>query len=135
MEIEYALIADYAEVVSGKLYLMGGGWDAIAMAQAPGPARLAVAAGVRIGWEETNRVVPVTKQVEDDDGQMLVKLEAAVNVGRPPHLAPGTAQLAQIAANVSLQVEAFGGYRVVLAVDGPGGPVRHLPFRVVQTPR
>ena len=34
-EIDYLLVADRAEVVSGKLYLMGGSWDRITPPQFP----------------------------------------------------------------------------------------------------
>ena len=75
--------------------------------------RLAVAVGVRLGWEETNRPVPVRVSVEDDDGNELVRIEAQVNVGRPTHLPPGSTQPAQIAANLPVTVPRHGGYRVV----------------------
>lgn len=132
MEIEYALIADYAEVVSGKLYAMGGGWGVSNVPALPAQVRVALAAGIRVGWDETNRAIPVTISVEDDDGRVLVQFEAGVNVGRGANLVPGTSQLAQLAANMSVACEAAGGYRVTVQVDGPGGPVRQIPFRVEQ---
>src|SRR5262245_60742756 len=127
VDIEYALIADYAEIVAGKLYLMGGGWDSFALSAVPGQLRLALAVGVRIGWEETNRSIPVQATVEDDDGRQVAKLEAAVNAGRPPNLAPGTGQLAQLAAHFIVPVETAGGHRVTIIV---GDQSRYLPFRV-----
>ena len=41
MDIDYAIIADYAEVVGSKLYLMGGGWDTSTMPEVPFQLRLA----------------------------------------------------------------------------------------------
>ena len=133
MDIDYALISDYAEITAGKLYVMGGGWDQYRLADVPGQLRLAVAVGVRVGWEETNREVPVVIVVEDDDGQALVRIEGAVNVGRPPGLPPGATQLAQLAANVAVNVQAYGGFRVsISAGEGDGQRGRTLPFRVVR---
>jgi len=45
MEFDYALLADHAEVINGKLYLMGGGWDVRHAPQAPARAQFAVALG------------------------------------------------------------------------------------------
>lgn len=135
MDIDYALLADHAEVVSGKLYLMGGGWDTRYVKETPAQARIAVAVGVRIGWEETNRATPVRIEVEDDDGQSLARVEANINVGRPPNLAPGSTQLTQLAVALPVTLGSHGGYRVVIrAGEGPGAIERSLPFRALPPP-
>lgn len=134
MELDYALIADHAEITGGKLYLMGGGWDTFAATRFPAPVRFAVAAGVRVGWEETNRPIAVTMRLEDDDGKVLTRIEGTVQVGRAATLVAGSTQLAQIAAVISIQVERPGGHRVVVEVVDQGEPAirRVLPFRLVQ---
>lgn len=129
MDIDYALIADYADLAAGKLYLMGGGWDTITVADVPATMRIAVAIGVRFGWEETNRPTAVTITIEDDDGAALVTMQGQVNVGRPAGLPPGSTQLAQMAANAALTIAKPGGFRVRIQA-GEGGPERALPFRV-----
>lgn len=135
MDIDYALLADHADIAGGKLYVNGGGWDRYALPQVPGPVRLAVATGIRIGWEETNKPIPVAMVVEDDDGRQLMRIDAVVNVGRPPQLPAGSSQLAQVAANAHFQAPHYGGYRVqISAGDGAAGsPVamRSLPFHIV----
>lgn len=133
MRIEYSLIADHAEVVNGKLYLMGGGWDTTYAPQAPALVRLCVATGVRIDWGELGREFPVLIVIEDDDGGELVRIQGAVSATQAPHSVPGSAQLAQIAASLPLTLSAFGGYRVHISV-GPEGEAEHcnLPFRLVE---
>lgn len=134
MDIDFALIGDYADIVNGKLYLMGGGWDTFHAQQEPAQVRLSLAVGVRFGWEETNQAVPVRITIEDDDGKELLRADGAVNVGRPPTLPPGSTQLAQMAANLALAVPRFGGYRIRISAGPVERPVeRLLPFRVVQT--
>jgi hypothetical protein len=134
MDIDYAVVADHAEINGGKLYLMGGGWDNYRLPELPGQVRIAVAIGVRVGWEETNRDVPVTIRIEDDDGKTVVRLDANVNVGRPANLPPGSTQLAQLAANLGFGVESYGGFRVVVtAGSGEAAPEKTLPFRVIRT--
>ncbi len=133
MDIQFALLADHAEIVSGKLYLMGGGWTTSYAAVIPATIRLAIVVGVRVGWEETNQPVPVRITVENDDGQEFVRIDGQVNVGRPVGLAPGSAQVAQMAANVPVTLPAFGGYRVQIVAGGEGQPVEeNLPFRLEQ---
>jgi hypothetical protein len=133
MEIDYALIADYAEIVGGKLYVMGGGWDLYRSPPPPVQMRMAVAVGLRLGWDETNQPSPVSVVVEHEDGAELARIDGQVNVGRPAHLAPGSSQLAQIAVNLSLTLERLGGYRVRIAAgEGTSGASRSLPFRVMQ---
>lgn len=135
MDIEFALVADAAEVVAGKLYLLGGGWDTYHAPTLPAPVRLAVALGVRVEWEETNRSIPVRIAVEDDDGAPFAHVDGAVSVGRPPTLPPGSAQVAKLAVNFSLSLPQYGGYRVLVAVgEGEEERVRSLPFRLVGVP-
>ena len=131
MDIEYVLIADYAEIVAGKLYVMGGGWDNTTAPEVPAGIRMAVAVGVRLGWEETNTAIPVEMTVHDDDAQELVRVNGAVQVGRSAELLPGSTQLAQIAINLQLNLPTFGGYRVRV-VAGGGDLTRSLPFRLVR---
>lgn len=123
------MIADYAEIVGGKLYLMGGGWDTYGLGDVPGQIRFAIALGVRIAWDETNQPQHVVVTIEDDDGQVAVRIEGDLNVGRPPDLPPGASQLAQMAANVPLTVQKFGGYRARIQA---GGDELSLPFRVIK---
>ena len=133
MRIEYAVLADHAEIVNGKLYLMGGGWDTYNATQVPVNVRMAIAIGVRIEWDETNKPVPVRVYVEDDDGLEIVRAEGALNVGRPPHLPPGSGQLAQMAVTLPANVPQFGGYRVrIVAREEELVDELALPFRVNQ---
>lgn len=131
MEIDYLLLAEHAEVTGGKLYLMGGGWDTMNVAEAPASVRLILAAGVRVEWDETNVAVPLLVRVDDDDAQEVFRLEGQMNVGRPPHLPSGTSQLSQMTFALALKLPRFGGYRVSLTAGTGENPVRRsIPFRL-----
>lgn len=131
MEIEYAILADYAEVSGGKLYLMGGGWDTYGAAEAPASLRMAVVLGVRIGWEETNQPTPVRIWIDDDDAQEILRMDGSLTTGRPPNLPPGSTQLSQLAANLPVTLPRFGGFRVNIAVGTePNAVERRIPFRL-----
>ncbi|GAB4329343.1 MAG: hypothetical protein Kow0010_13640 [Dehalococcoidia bacterium] len=132
MDIEYVIVADHAEIAANRLFLMGGGRDAFRTDNMPGPLRMAIAVGIRVGWEETNLPHTIIATVEDDDGKELVRINAQVNVGRPPELPPGSSQLAQLAAPMVLQVQRYGGYRVrVVTGEGTSNREVTIPFRVL----
>ncbi|MEO9256573.1 MAG: hypothetical protein ABI305_13620 [Tepidiformaceae bacterium] len=131
MDIEHVLLADYAEVVGGKLYLMGGGWDTNTVNELPAALRLAVALGLRIEWDETDLLIPVLIRIEDDDGREYLRMEGSIQTTRPADLPDGATQLSQLAANLPLTLPSAGGYNVrVLAGSGDNEVQRSLPFRV-----
>ncbi|MFN8616892.1 MAG: hypothetical protein U0837_07315 [Dehalococcoidia bacterium] len=135
MEIDYLVLAEHAEVTGNKLYLMGGGWDTMTVAEVPANVRLILAAGVRIEWDETNAPVPLLVRVDDDDAQEVFRLEGQMNVGRPPHLPPGTSQLSQMTFALSLKLPRFGGYRVSLTASVAERLARRsIPFRLAGPP-
>ncbi|MEO8540171.1 MAG: hypothetical protein ABI577_10565 [bacterium] len=131
MEIDYLLLAEHSEVTGGKLYLMGGGWDTMNVAEAPASVRVTLAAGVRVDWDETNVPVPLIVRVDDDDAQEVFRLEGQMNVGRPPHLPAGSSQLSQMTFALALKLPKFGGYRVSLSAGLNERQVRRaIPFRL-----
>lgn len=136
MKIDYAILADHAEIVSARLYLMGGGRDVFPVPRLPGVARLAVAVGIRVEWEETNSRHPVLVALEDEDGKELVKIRASINVGRPAGLAPGSSQLAQFASAIMFNVAEEGGFRARIVAGEEEAAIEHrVPFRVTQAPQ
>jgi hypothetical protein len=131
MDIEHVLLADYAEIVGGKLYLMGGGWDTNTVNELPAALRVAVALGLRIAWDETDIIIPVVIRIEDDDGREFLRMEGSIQTTRPADLPEGATQLSQLAANLPLTVPSAGGYTVrVIAGSGETEVQRSLPFRV-----
>jgi hypothetical protein len=131
MKLEYALVADHAEIVHGRLFLMGGGRDVFPADTLPAMVRISLAVGVRINWDETNLAHDIVATVDDEDGKQLVKIQAGVNVGRPAGLPPGSSQLAQFASVIPLRVESYGGFRVhITAGTGDDAPQHSIPFRV-----
>ena len=132
MDIDYALLADYAEIVNSKLYVMGGGWDVNTVASLPANLRFSVALGVRVDWEETGQPIPVTVVVEDDDGAEYVRVQGQMQVSRGKVQLEGSTQLSQLAATLGVTFANAGGYRVrAVAGEGEGAVEQRLPFRVI----
>jgi len=136
MEIDYMILAEHAEVTGGKLYLMGGGWDTMHVADAPAAVRMMVAAGIRVEWDETNVQLPISLRVDDDDAQEVFRLDGQMNVGRPPTLLAGTSQLSQMTFAIQAQFKSLGGYRITLVAGAEGAQARRsIPFRLARAIR
>ena len=90
------LLADFAQVVQGKLYIMGGGWSVTG----PQPQPSAVALKIEVPWTQTNRRHEFKLELLDADGRAVVLpgpegekpviMAGQFEVGRPPGVSPGT---------------------------------------------
>ena len=90
------LLADNAQAVNGKLYILGGGWDLTG----PGPVLMAIALKVEVPWIEANRPhkLGLALFTEDEQpvkipgpvGDQAVEVGANFEVGRPPGVRPGS---------------------------------------------
>jgi hypothetical protein len=121
ISLDYLLVADGAQVVGGKLYLLGGGWDRLTVSKFPGqPATpFAVAVGVNVPWSLTNRKMSFSIDVRDADGGHVGQLVGGeFEVGRPPGLRSGAAQRFQVAGPAGPELPAAGRYVIECAIDG-----------------
>jgi hypothetical protein len=89
------MLADSAQLVHGKLYVLGGGWDACTSA-----CFASVVVLVRVPWYECNKKHRWELILEDADGMPIVvrdekgsiapiRLEAPFELGRPPGVSEG----------------------------------------------
>jgi hypothetical protein len=130
--VEWLILADSAQVVGSKLFLLGGGWDVLTVnSEFPVQHFCAVAAAFRVPWTETNRPFAVEIEVVDEDDGSLARLAAQAEVGRPPGITPGQPQRTQIAATISISFPHPGTYAVIARVEGQE---KHVPFNVVPGP-
>ncbi|MEI6727006.1 MAG: hypothetical protein WCN81_12385 [Actinomycetes bacterium] len=121
VSLDYLLVADGAQVVGGKLYLLGGGWDRVVVPQLPGrPATpFSVAVGINVPWSLTNRKMTFSVDVLDADGGHIDTLAAGgFEVGRPTGLRAGASQRFQLAGPAAPVFPTAGRYVVQCAVDG-----------------
>ena len=131
MEIEWLILADAAEIVANKLYLLGGGWNRFTVTTAfPAQHRMAAAVAFRVPWNNTNERHRFEIEVSDGDGQAMGKVEGQFEVGRPPGTPPGEDQRAQIVANIDVRFDEPGSFEIVARIDGQHD--RHFPFYVIE---
>lgn len=134
------LLADAAQEVGGKLYILGGGWSI----KAAVPTPMAIALKIGIPWTETNKRHDLRLQLLGEDGQepevigpdgqpttAEIVVAAQFEVGRPPGLPPGTELDAPLAVSVgSIPLRPGRGYVWRLEIDGASQEHWQLPFRV-----
>lgn len=123
------LLADFAEAINGKLYIMGGGWSITG----PDPNPSAVAIKIEVPWDEANKrhslelallnsdgqPVTVPTPIGDQLGDQPVVLRGDFEVGRPPGLKPGTPLDMALALNIGpLPLKADSRYVWRCSIDG-----------------
>ena len=129
--IDFLLTADFAEVVQGKVYLMGAGWDKFAPAAYPAVMRIGLAAGIRVPYLESNVPHHLSVTLRSGDGEDLFKIEGDLETGRPPG-SRGESVLVPLAVNAQVNVPAPQLMELVAVVDGRS--TRRISIRAVGTP-
>lgn len=120
------LLADAAQAVDGKLYILGGGWSVTG----PQPSPSALAIKIEVPWSETNRRHRWEAHLEDADGATVtfstpegdqrMALDGDFEVGRPPGVLEGTPIDLPLAVGlVPLPLEP-GRYVWRITIDGVG---------------
>ena len=133
MRLTSAMLADAAQVQSGKLFVLGGGFDTISVRQLPATHRsVSLAMVAEVGPDERQQDLELIVQLVDEDGGELgVMAKGKLRVGAPPNLPPGSPSVVPIVSpfhNVTFP-EAKGYAFVVTMNDTELTRVR---FRVVK---
>ena len=130
--VEWLILADEAEVVNGKLYMMGGGWDRLTAQSLPWRQHMTIAVAIRVPWMETNRQTQVEIDLQDGSGNSLAKVDGQFVVGRPAQSVPGQPLRTQIAIKMDAKFQKLGTYVVVCRLHGAETT---FPFSVVASPQ
>lgn len=120
------LLADSAQEVGGKLYILGGGWSITG----PDPTPSAIAIKLEVPWDRANHRYKLLLELVTADGEPVmvpgpsgedVPLQVSANfeAGRPAGLKPGTPLDGAMAINFGpLPLEPDTRYEWRLTVDG-----------------
>jgi hypothetical protein len=134
------MLADYAQAVNGKLYIVGGGWNILYVA-----SPTAVAIQMHVSWDLTNARHTWRLELLDSDGaavvvpgpveEQAVALEGDFEVGRPPGAPLGSEQGVVLAINLApLPLTAGARYEWRLSVNGQSDENWRLPFSFMGQP-
>lgn len=115
--VDFLILADRAESINGKLYLMGGVWDQIGVIDFSKPIVFSIALGILIPWNATNLDHKLRVQVLDEDGNQLFSVDGGFKVGRPPQLPQGASQHNVLAITVSAVLPKSGTYSVEATIN------------------
>lgn len=118
VRVEWMILADYAEISNGKLYLMGGAWEFIRAESFPFRKAVFLAAALRIPWNATNEKHGFSFEVQDEDGGQMARVEGEFETGRPPGIPYGQSQHFPMVLNMGLEFPKAGTFSIIARVDG-----------------
>ena len=115
------LLADAAQEVNGKLYVLGGGWSVTGPALPP----MAIAIKLDVPWSAANEQHQFLLELVDQDGHEVpagdgngVRAEGAFEVGRPVGVAVGSDIDFAFAVTIPSFPVPPGRYSWRLSIDG-----------------
>jgi len=135
MRCTAALLADAAQVVGGKLYLLGGAFDVLTAREFPATHRaLSLVVIVEVGPGDRNRDLELSTRLFDEDGNPLeVESKATFRVGAPSTLPAGATSLVPLVTVFgNLRFPHAGGY--VFIVEHEEQEIARVPLRLQLPP-
>ncbi len=131
IEVDFLVLADRAEVLNGKLYMMGGGWDSIGTLGPEQPVQFTAAVGFLVPWNATNIDHACSIRLEDADGTDVLSLGYGIKTGRPPNLPDGATQRVTVCLPISAGFPKPGMFALVATA---GSDQKRVAFHVRQMP-
>jgi hypothetical protein len=127
------MLADAAQEVNGKLYVLGGGWSVTG----PDLPPMAIAIKLDVPWSAANEEHQFTLELIDQDGHAVpagdsggVRAEGSFEVGRPVGLLAGSDIDFAFVVTIPPFPVAAGRYLWRLTIDGETHEDWSRPFQV-----
>jgi hypothetical protein len=124
VEVEWLILADSAQVIGNKLYMLGGGWDVLAVQKSlPIQQHCSVAFSIKVPWNETNQrhsfeIEMVSEDQNTEEPKSMMKMGGQFEVGRPPGIPQGQDQRFQLAVDMVISIDIPGIKTVIARIDG-----------------
>ena len=116
------MLADAAQVVDGKLYVLGGAWNRYHCHAFPTQAAMAFAVSVLVDWEDSGRRFPVTLALVDEAGVPIIpEITAQAEVGRPE--GERTQHRTLLAVSANIMIPRAGRYTLQASAGGSSARV------------
>jgi hypothetical protein len=135
MEVDFALLADAAEVSNGKLYVIGGAIDTVWSAALPVVhPRLSFIMRLLISPAEVGRKHTLEVHIMDEDGRRIATVGGGLETARNANLPPGWKHgFLSVLNFANLQFEKFGNYNFEIVINNSS--LKSIPFRIAQRPQ
>jgi hypothetical protein len=134
------LLCDSAQVMGGKLYILGGGWSYFWLAAEGMPIGFVLGIDLILPWEFANRHMKLAVALLDEDGEPVtndadqpIRIEGEVVAGRAPTARAGTDIHIPLTLPFGPLTLGPGGYVCALTIDGE--PVNKATFQVALAQR
>jgi hypothetical protein len=135
MDLDFAFLADAADVASSKLYVLGGAFDTVYVPQFPAthPA-LAVVLRLLLGPLDLDRKHKLDIVLLDADGRTIASAPTELTVARSPDLPAGWKQPFTLPLRfLNTPFQHPGHYSIEILVNGT--MLKTIPLRVLQAGR
>ncbi|MBI1978416.1 MAG: hypothetical protein HYS55_06645 [Candidatus Omnitrophica bacterium] len=133
MDVDFAFLADAAEVANGKLHLVGGAFDTIWTRSTPlRYPKVSFAMRLLLSAAELDRKHRVEIKIMHEDGKVIPpSIGGELEIKRNPNLPKGWKQgFLSVMNFVDLTFPVFGDYSFELLVNNTS--VKSIPLRIAQ---
>jgi hypothetical protein len=130
-EVEFALLANAAQVSSDQLIsMLGGGWDTGTLPEEAYPAGVVLNVVFRVVFDadEVGKGHAGEVIIEDERGDRLATVTFTMNVQRVEELPPGWKTNVSVVTPVPVQFPRPGIYAVSITIGGK--PLKRFPLRM-----
>jgi hypothetical protein len=130
-EVEFALLANSAQINDQLISMLGGGWDTATLPEEAYPVGLVLNVVLRLTFEadEAGKAHAGEVAVEHGNGERLATVSFTVNVQRrEEELPPGGKITAALVIPMPVQFPGPGSYAVLITVGG--SPLKTIPLRM-----
>ena len=134
MQVDFAFLADAAEVANGKLHLVGGAFDTIWAQNVPFQyPRLSLVIRLLFSTAELDRKHKIEIKIMNEDGKTIPpSIGGDLEIQKNPNLPKGWKQGFMTVMNfANLNFPGFGDYSFELVVDNRSE--KSIPLRIAQT--
>ena len=112
MKVEWIILADAAECINNKMYVLGGGWTDCQVQGLPTMQPIALVVSFLVEWNETNIKHDALVECVDADGAVMWSGNYVFTIGRPYNLESGSPQRVQTVWIMMLQFQTLGAYAI-----------------------
>ncbi len=132
MEVDFAFLADAAEAVNGKIYVVGGAFDTIWASNVPVVyPQLSLVMRLMFTPAEVGRKHKIEINLMEEDGKRITSVGGDLEIGQNPEVPKGWRQGFLTSLNfANLKFEKLGDYGFEIVVNNSS--LKSVPLRIAQ---